>query len=106
MRIEVTGFSHSHGISKQGKGEEYTICRLFRLTEIRGWKNDHGESVTVGFEATDRNALNVDAKPNLIEQLKSYTYPITLELQVAPDPRDEMRNIVVGATPVKSEVKG
>lgn len=95
MKIEVTGFSHMAGNSKK-TGEPYNMARLFRLTKIRSWKNDNGQSYVAGFESTDNGALDVDtSKSELVQGLLGLTYPRALELTLEPHPEDPTRNIVV-----------
>jgi len=101
MKVEVTGFSNAQGNSKSD-GSPYHIARLYRLSKIRGWKNDRGESVAAGFESTDRGAMEVATNdPALISALLRVDYPTQLNLKFEPHPDDPTRNIVVGFDPVK-----
>jgi hypothetical protein len=100
-KVAVTGFSHMKGTAK-ASGKPYEMARLFRLTEIRDWKNDLGQSQSVGYETNDRNYLDVDiTDPKLVNKMLSFpfeqTKPLILDLVLEPHPDDPMRNLIVDA---------
>lgn len=94
----VTGFSGASGVSQKGQGKPYQIGRLFRLTPIREWKNDHGQNQAAGFHADERGALDIDlGRPQLVNKLLSLQgqYPCDLEIEVEPHPEDPLKNVIV-----------
>lgn len=100
-KVAVTGFSHMKGISKKDS-KPYEMARLFRLTEIRDWKNDLGKSQSVGYETNERNFLDVDIRdPKLVEKMLGFpfeqTKPLILDLVLEPHVDDPMRNVIVDA---------
>lgn len=94
----VTGFSDTQGVAKKGAGRPYKIGRLFRLTPIRGWENEHGRQITAGFYADERGALDIDLERHgLATKLLALEehYPCDLEIIVEPHPEDPLKNIIV-----------
>lgn len=94
----VTGFSGAQGVSQKGQGRPYQIGRLFRLVPLKDWKNDHGYSQSAGFQADDRNALDIDlGRPQLVQKLMSLKehYPCHLEIEVEPHPEDPLKNVII-----------
>mgnify|MGYP000182740586 CR=1 FL=1 len=94
----VTGFADVQGTSQKGQGRPYSIGRLYRLTPIREWENEHGRARCVGYQADERNALDIDlARPNLVEKLISFSdkYPLDLDIIVEPHPEDPLKNVIV-----------
>lgn len=94
----VTGFTDIQGTAQKGKGKPYSIGRLFRLTKIFEWKNEHGRAEAVGFQADERNALDIDLqRPNVVTKLKSFAdkYPLDLEVELEPHPEDPLKNVIV-----------
>lgn len=108
MKMKITGFSHAKGKAKTS-GKPYEMARLFRLTEIRPWKNENGESRCAGFETNERSTLDVYSDDTqLVNNLLLIQYPAELDLTFEPHPEDPTRNIVVGfkvieAAPVDPE---
>ena len=102
MKMQITGFSHSSGISAKNR-KPYEMARLNRLTQIRPWKNENGESRCAGFETNERATLDVYADDkNLVNSLLLVNYPAELDLTFEPHPEDPTRNIVVGFTIVST----
>ncbi len=102
MKMQITGFSHSAGISAKNR-KPYEMARLNRLTEIFAWKNDNGESRTAGFETNERHTLEVytDDK-KLINDLLLVSYPVELDLTFEPSPDDPTKNVVTAFKVVSS----
>ncbi len=103
MKMQITGFSHSAGISAKNR-KPYEMARLSRLTEIRAWKNDNGESRVAGFETNERHTLEVyTGELKLINDLLLVSYPTELDLTFEPHPDDPTKNIVTGFKVVDSK---
>ena len=104
MRLNnVTGFTDIQGTSQKGQGKPYSIGRLFRLTPIKEWKNEHGRAIVQGFHAEERGALDIDlGRPTLVRKLMDFQYPLDLEIVVEPHPEDPLKNVIVDASPAKS----
>ena len=101
MRLNnVTGFTDIQGTSQKGQGKPYSIGRLFRLTPIKEWKNEHGRAIVKGFHADERGALDIDlGRPTLVRKLMDFQYPLDLEIVVEPHPEDPLKNVIVDASP-------
>lgn len=106
MRLKnVTGFTDIQGTSQKGQGKPYSIGRLFRLTPIKEWENEHGRAKTSGFSADERGALDIDlGRPALVKKLMEFQYPLDLEITVEPHPEDPLKNVIVDANQAKSPV--
>ena len=102
MKFDITGFSYAKGNSKT-TGKPYEMARLFRLTEIRAWKNDHGECVVNGFHTDERNAFDVHSDQKLLKDLQLVTFPCQLDLTFEPSPEDPTRNVVTAFTVVSDK---
>ncbi|MBV7296612.1 hypothetical protein [Enterovibrio paralichthyis] len=99
-RILVAGFSHSQGIGKTGK--PYDMANLHHLAPIRGWDNERGKGVGVGYESGDRERLPLKKTPELVEKLAAIEYPALLEIITEPHPDDPLRNIVADIKLIRS----
>lgn len=108
MRLNnVTGFTDIQGTSQKGQGKPYSIGRLFRLTPIREWKNEHGRAVVKGFQADERGSLEIDlGRPTLVRKLIEFQYPLDLEIQTEPHPEDPLKNVIVDVAPAKPSPAG
>lgn len=101
---QVTGFSSAQGVSNKGQGKPYQIGRLFRLSPIKDWKNDHGASESAGFKADERDALDIDlGRPALVRKLLAVSYPADLNIVIEPHPEDPLKNVIVDIEPVKGQ---
>ncbi len=101
MIFNCTGFTHSKGVAKTS-GKPYNMARLFRLAEIKPWKNDNGEGRSAGYQTDDRTSFDVFVGDDkLINQLLLINYPANLDLQFEPHPEDPTRNVVTAFSVVE-----
>lgn len=103
MIFNCTGFTHSKGIAKTS-GKPYNMAKLFRLSEIKPWKNDNGEGRAAGYHTDDRSSFDVYVGDDkLVQNLLLVNYPAHLDLNFEPHPEDPTRNIVTGFKLIESE---
>ncbi|MCC2604100.1 hypothetical protein [Planctobacterium marinum] len=101
MQLFVTGFEHSKGTGKSN-GKPYEIATLYCCTPLRPWKTENGEKRVAGFHADEKQSgFKVKADPKLIEEFLGNAHPAHMDVQLEPDPENPMKNMVVGAEPVR-----
>lgn len=103
MIFNVTGFTHSKGISKT-KQKPYNMGRLYRLADIRVWENENGRCRAAGFQTDDQTSFEVFVQDDrLVNDLLLVKYPCELDLQFEPNPDDPTRNVVTGFKVAKQD---
>lgn len=105
----VTGFTDTQGVAQKGTGKPYKIGRLFRLTPIKGWENEHGRQITAGYNAEERMSLDIDLnRQGLASKLLALQehYPCDLEIIIEPHPEDPLKNIIVDVLHPMFKAKG
>lgn len=92
IRVFVIGAIHMSGVAQKGTGNPYDFAQVSYLVPAQPLNNANCTRTVAGLEPI---TINLSEK-SLVNRLQSLSFPLELNLELAPDPLNVQRNICVG----------
>jgi hypothetical protein len=92
IKVLVVGAMHMVGVSEKGKGSPYDFAEISYAVPAQPLNNANCNRSVAGLEVM---TIGVPDK-SLIFHLQSHTFPLELNLEISPDPRNVRSNVCTG----------
>lgn len=102
IEVLVIGAMHMIGVTEKGKGTPYDFAEVVYTVPATSFSNANCNRTVAGLEVVRVPAPDLP----FVMSLQSLTFPIKLNLELSPDPRDIRNNVCSGfslVTPLSLE---